>query len=87
MALIPEETNLFEPRRPLRHARHALLAALAAAHDAGHGMALEKTPKHARVVGRIRHLLLDSRLILVVRSPLDTCVSPRKRGGTPWTAG
>ena len=82
VALIPEETNLFEPRRPLRHARQALLAALAAARGAGREIVLEKTPKHVRVTGRIRHLLPDSRLILVVRNPLDTCVSLRKRGGT-----
>lgn len=82
VALIPEETNLFEPRRPLRAARRALVAALADARREGRGMVLEKTPKHVRVTGRIRRLLPDSRLILVVRNPLDTCVSLRKRGGT-----
>jgi hypothetical protein len=82
VALIPEETNLFEPRRPLRRARHALLAALADAHAAGREIVLEKTPKHVRVTSRIRHLLPESRLILLVRNPLDTCVSLRKRGGT-----
>jgi hypothetical protein len=82
VALIPEETNLFEPRRPLRRARHTLVAAREAAQRDGRGMVLEKTPKHIRVVGRLRHLLPDARLIVVVRNPLDTCLSLRKRGGT-----
>jgi hypothetical protein len=43
---------------------------------------LEKTPKHVRVAGRLRRLLPEARLIVVVRNPLDTCLSLRKRGGT-----
>ena len=80
VALIPEETNLFEPRRPLRRARTHLVAALAAARRDGRSMLLEKTPKHVRVTGRLRHLLPEARLIVVVRNPLDTCLSLKKRG-------
>lgn len=79
IALIPEETNLFEPRRPLAAARRALEAARAAA---GGRLVLEKTPKHVRVTGRIRRLLPEARLIVVMRNPLDTCLSLRGRGGT-----
>ncbi len=82
VALIPEETNLFEPRRPLGRARRALVAALAAARRDGREMVLEKTPKHVRVVGRLRHLLPESPVIAVVRNPLDTCLSLKKRSGT-----
>ena len=82
VALIPEETNLFEPRRPLAAARRTLLAARAEAAAAGRGLLLEKTPKHVRVTGRLRRLLPEARLIVVVRNPLDTCLSLRRRGGT-----
>ncbi len=82
IALIPEETNLFEPRRPLRRAGRELRSALAAARGEGRQMVLEKTPKHVRVTGRLRRLLPAARLIVVVRNPLDTCLSLRKRGGT-----
>ncbi len=82
IALIPEETNLFEPRRPLARARRDFLAARAAAQAAGRSLLLEKTPKHVRVTGRLRRLLPEARLIVVVRNPLDTVLSLRKRGGT-----
>ncbi len=82
VALIPEETNLFEPRRPLARARRALMAALADAEAHGASMLMEKTPKHVRVTGRLRHLLPEARLIVVVRNPLDTCLSLKKRGGS-----
>ena len=82
IALIPEETNLFEPRRPLAGARRFLVAALARARGNGRQIVLEKTPKHVRVTGRLRRLLPEARLIVVVRNPLDTCLSLRKRGGT-----
>jgi hypothetical protein len=82
VALIPEETNLFEPRRPLAAARRALLDARADARRNGRRMLLEKTPKHVRVTGRIRRLLPEARLIVLVRNPLDTCLSLRGRGGT-----
>ena len=82
IALIPEETNLFEPRRPLARARRDLLAARAEAEAAGRSLLLEKTPKHVRVTGRLRRLLPEARLIVVVRNPLDTCLSLRRRGGT-----
>jgi Sulfotransferase family len=82
VALIPEETNLFEPRRPLAAARRRLVAARAEAQAAGRRLVLEKTPKHVRVAGRIRRLLPEARLIVIVRNPLDTCLSLRRRGGT-----
>lgn len=82
IALIPEETNIFEPRRSLARARRALVAARATARREGRQMVLEKTPKHVRVVGRLRRLLPEARLIVVVRNPLDTCLSLRKREGT-----
>jgi hypothetical protein len=82
VALIPEETNLFEPRRPLARARRFLVAARARALGEGRQVVLEKTPKHVRVTGRLRRLLPEARLIVVVRNPLDTCLSLRKREGT-----
>ncbi len=82
IALIPEETNLFEPRRPLARARRDLISARAGAVAAGRSLLLEKTPKHIRVTGRLRRLLPEARLIVVVRNPLDTCLSLRRRGGT-----
>jgi hypothetical protein len=82
VALVPEETNLFEPRRPLATARRALLTARAEAAADGDSLLLEKTPMHVRVTGRLRRLLPEARLVVVVRNPLDTCLSLRRRGGS-----
>lgn len=80
--LLPHETNLFEPRRPLHRARRAFAAAFAEARAEGRQIVLEKTPKHVRVTGRLRHLLPEARLLVVIRNPLDTCLSLSKFDGT-----
>lgn len=43
------------------------------ARQEGRSVILEKTPEHVHTAGRIRRLLPESRIIVVVRNPLDIC--------------
>lgn len=83
--LIPAETNLFEPRRPLARARARFLHETAAARAEGKALVVEKTPKHVHALARIRRLLPGARFVGLVRNPLDTCLSLKLRTkGRDW---
>lgn len=73
--LISRESNIFSPQRDLRLARVIVQEWQAFARQEGRSVILEKTPKHVHSAGRIRRLLPESRIIVVVRNPLDTCAS------------
>jgi len=73
--LISRESNVFSPQRDLRLARVIVQEWQAFARQEGRSVIVEKTPKHVHSTGRIRRLLPGSRIIVVVRNPLDTCAS------------
>jgi hypothetical protein len=79
--LISRESNVFAPHHGLRRARIIVQEWLAFARQEHRPVILEKSPKHVHCVGRIRRLLPDSRIIVVVRNPLDTCASLYRRFG------
>ena len=79
--LISRESNVFAPHHGLRLARVIVQEWLAFARQEHRQVILEKSPKHVHCVGRIRRLLPDSRIIVVVRNPLDTCASLYRRFG------
>ena len=77
--VIPQETGLFRPTRGLWRARRRLLGWMDEARAEGAQVLIEKTPKHVHAAERIRSLLPEARLIVVVRNPFDTCLSLKKR--------
>jgi hypothetical protein len=79
--LISRESNIFAPQHGLRLARVIVQEWLAFARQEQRRVILEKSPKHVHCIGRIRRLLPESRIIVVVRNPLDTCASLFKRFG------
>ena len=79
--LISRESNLFAPHHGLRLARVIVQEWLAFARQEYRQLILEKSPKHVHCVGRIRRLLPEARIIVVVRNPLDTCASLYRRFG------
>jgi len=79
--LISRESNIFAPQHGLRLARVITQEWLAFARQERRRVVLEKSPKHVHCIGRIRRLLPDARVIVVVRNPLDTCASLFKRFG------
>jgi Sulfotransferase family len=74
-----EESNLFAPRRSLAAARARLAGWMAAARERGARVLVEKTPKHVHAVGRIRRLLPEARIVVMLRDPLDVCASLARR--------
>lgn len=83
--LIPAETNIFEPRRPLARARARFVRESAAARAEGKALLVEKTPKHVHAVARIRRILPVARFVALVRNPYDTCLSLKLRvAGRGW---
>jgi hypothetical protein len=79
--VIPHETGMFRPTRRLARTRRKLQAWMHEARAAGARVVIEKTPKHVHAIGRLRRLLPEARVILVVRNPYDTCLSLKKRFG------
>jgi hypothetical protein len=79
--VLPTETTVLRPRRRLGQARRRLTGWIAAARAAGAAVLVEKTPKHIHDTARIRRLLPEARLVIVQRSPFDTCLSLAKRHG------
>jgi hypothetical protein len=77
--LISRESNIFAPSHGLRLARVILNEWLAFARQEDRSVVLEKSPKHVHSVVRIRRLLPLSRIVIVVRNPLDTCASLYRR--------
>jgi hypothetical protein len=55
---------------------------MAQARAAGARVLLEKTPKHVHAAARIRRLLPEARMIVVLRNPYDACLSLKKRFGS-----
>lgn len=80
--VIPHETGLFRPSRRLGRARWQVLDWMAKARASGASVMLEKTPKHVHAAARIRRLLPEARMIVVLRNPYDTCLSLKKRFGS-----
>jgi hypothetical protein len=78
---VPRETRVFRPSRRLRHARDRLGRWFAEAERVGASLLVEKTPKHVHNVHRIRRLLPEARVIVVLRNPFDTALSLKKRSG------
>jgi len=79
--LVPRESNVFLPHESLRRARAETLDWLGAADRERRAIVIEKSPKHVHSTGRIRRLLPQARIIVIVRNPLDTCASLYRRYG------
>lgn len=77
--LVSRESNLFLPQHGLRRARLIAQEWLAFARQEGCCLVLEKSPKHVHSVRRIRRLLPRSRVLVMVRNPLDCCASLYER--------
>jgi len=77
--LISRESSIFSPQRDLGLARVIVQEWQAFARQEGRSVIRERTPEHVHSAGRIRRLLPESRIIVVVRNPLDTCASPYSR--------
>ncbi len=77
---IPEETSMFlQVKRRLSTARARISQALEQGADVGAACLVEKTPKHVHSVDRIRRILPDAQVIVVLRNPYDTCLSFKTR--------
>lgn len=77
--LVARESHVFSPTVSSGCTRAVLEEWQHFAHYTRKSVVLEKTPKHVHAIGRIRHLLPDSKLLVIVRNPLDTCASLYKR--------
>lgn len=79
--LVSRESNIFLPQHGLRRARLIAQEWLAFARQEGRCVVLEKSPKHVHTVRRIRRLLPRSRVLVMLRNPLDCCASLCERFG------
>ena len=79
--LINRETGVFLPAKGLHCSREIIREWIYITRFLEKRCLIEKTPKHVHFVHRIMRVFPNSRILAVVRNPLDTCASLHKRFG------
>lgn len=72
---IARETQIFYPNKSLLFAKGAVTEWILTAEQFGKKVVIEKTPKHVHCIKRIKKLLPYSKIVLMVRNPLDSIAS------------